>query len=192
MQKRRIGVLSVLSIVVLILAACSASSATPPTSFESPVAPSGSPAAPGETPMALSGSPTAPSGTPGAPGLPETGGGPAMINVGQSDQLGQFLTDGQGRTLYVFMQDSPNTSTCADQCAENWPPLTTTGDPVAGVGVDASLLGTTARSDGGLQVTYNQMPLYYSAKDTAPGDTNGQGASGAWYVISPTGEAVQQ
>jgi predicted lipoprotein with Yx(FWY)xxD motif len=91
--------------------------------------------------------------------------------------------------LYLFVPDNQGDSTCYDACAGNWPPLT--GDVTAGAGVDASLLGTTTRTDGTVQATYNGWPLYYFAADTRPGDTNGQGINEIWYVISPEGSAVQ-
>lgn len=103
--------------------------------------------------------------------------------------LGTFLVDDAGNTLYLFVPDNRGDSTCYDACAGNWPPLT--GDVTAGAGVDSSLLGTTARTDGTVQVTYNGWPLYHFAADSQPGDTNGQGVNEVWYVISPEGSAVQ-
>jgi predicted lipoprotein with Yx(FWY)xxD motif len=93
-------------------------------------------------------------------------------------------------TLYLFTKDSPNTTVCYDKCATAWPPLLTTGDPVAGEGVDAALFGTTTRTDGTIQVTYNGWPLYYYEKDKAPGDVTGQDVGGVWYVVSAKGEQV--
>ena len=43
----------------------------------------------------------------------------------------------------------------------------------------------------GIQVTYNGWPLYFYAGDTAPGDTNGQGQGGVWYVVDPTGNPIE-
>ena len=72
----------------------------------------------------------------------------------------------------------------------------TTGDcsaeAMAGEGVDATLLGTITRDDGSTQVTYNGWPLYYFQDDVAPGDTNGQGMEGVWFLVSPEGEAIEQ
>lgn len=113
-----------------------------------------------------------------------------VVNLAQSDQFGSFLVDDNGMTLYLFTKDTPNTSNCYDKCATNWPPLLTTGEPVAGEGVDASKLGTTKRTDGTLQVTYNGWPLYYYFQDTKAGDTTGQGVGEVWFVISPAGDMV--
>jgi predicted lipoprotein with Yx(FWY)xxD motif len=122
-----------------------------------------------------------------APAVADTG---ATVTLGQNDQLGSVLVDEQGMTLYLFTKDTPNTSNCYDQCATAWPPLLTTGDPVAGEGIDASLLGTTTRTDGSVQVTYNGWPLYYYEKDQAPGDVTGQDVGDVWFVVSATGEQV--
>ena len=117
--------------------------------------------------------------------------GETIINLGQSDTLGSFLVDGKGMTLYLFTKDTPNTTVCYDKCATAWPPLLTTGSPVAGEGVDASMLDTTTRTDGTIQVTYNGWPLYYYEKDKAPGEVIGQDVGGVWYVVSATGEKVE-
>jgi predicted lipoprotein with Yx(FWY)xxD motif len=112
------------------------------------------------------------------------------VSLGQNDQLGSFLVDDKGMTLYLFTKDTPNTSVCYDKCATAWPPLLTTGTPAAGEGVDASKLGTTTRKDGAVQVTYNGWPLYYYQKDKAAGDVVGQDVGGVWYVVSAAGEQV--
>jgi len=122
--------------------------------------------------------------------IPNTGGGPANVMVGKDDKLGSFLVDDKGMTLYLFTKDTPNTSNCYDKCATAWPPLLTTGNPVAGEGVDASKFGTTKRTDGTDQVTYNGWPLYYFAKDKASGDTAGQNVGSVWFVVSPAGDKV--
>lgn len=104
---------------------------------------------------------------------------------------GGFLVDANGLTLYLLASDPSGTSTCSGGCANNWPPLTVTGQPVTGAGVDASLLGTTTRADGSIQVTYNGHPLYYYKNDHAASDENGQGVGGVWFVVTATGDAMQ-
>ena len=114
------------------------------------------------------------------------------VNV-RSTSLGKILVDSKGRTLYLFEKDTGPKSTCSGACASAWPPFRTSGKPKAGSGVTTSLLGTTARSDGNDEVTYNGHPLYYYAGDQKPGDTNGQNLDqfGAeWYVLSPAGTKV--
>ena len=107
--------------------------------------------------------------------------------------LGRILVDPRGRTLYLFEKDKSGTSACTGQCASFWPPLIAAGKPVAMAGVKASLLGTTKRTDGRMQVTYNRHPLYTFVKDTKKGQTNGEALSafGAkWYAVSPAGARV--
>ena len=67
------------------------------------------------------------------------------------------------------------------------------GKLTAGSGVKKSLLGTTRRSNGSLQVTYNKHPLYTYTLDKKAGQTKGEGilAFGAkWYAVSAKGRAV--
>jgi predicted lipoprotein with Yx(FWY)xxD motif len=107
--------------------------------------------------------------------------------------LGGILANAQGHTLYLFAKDKQGKSACTGQCATFWPPLIASGKPVAGAGVKASLLGTTKRADGRLQVTYNRHPLYTFAKDKKKGQTTGEqlNAFGAdWFAISPAGSKV--
>ena len=112
------------------------------------------------------------------------------VNVASSS-LGQILVDAEGRTLYLFMRDSGGKSSCTEGCAQTWPPLAASGTPTAGEGVQQSLLGTTQRDDGSMQVVYNQHPLYHFSGDSAAGQTNGQGVGGNWFVVSPAGEPIR-
>jgi predicted lipoprotein with Yx(FWY)xxD motif len=117
----------------------------------------------------------------------------ATIAVAANATLGQILVDGSGRTVYLFLADSGTASSCYTACAQIWPPVLTTGAPQAGTGVTASLLGTTARTDGTTEVTYAGHPLYYFVSDKKPGDTTGQAINnfGAlWYVLSPSGMQI--
>jgi predicted lipoprotein with Yx(FWY)xxD motif len=123
----------------------------------------------------------------------QSGGGSDTINVTDNGDLGKILTDSQGRTIYLFAKDTGPKSTCSGACATDWPPVTTTGKPTAGSGLTTSMVGTTTRSDGTKQVTYNGHPLYLYIGDQNSGDTNGQNvdAFGAkWYALSPAGDRV--
>jgi predicted lipoprotein with Yx(FWY)xxD motif len=107
--------------------------------------------------------------------------------------LGRILVDSKGITLYDFPHDKAGASTCYGACAALWPPLTTTGKPHAGV--RASLLGTTKRKDGKLEVTYGGHPLYYFVTDRKPGQTTGQGVNqfgASWWVISAAGKEIHR
>jgi predicted lipoprotein with Yx(FWY)xxD motif len=124
---------------------------------------------------------------------PETQNGQSgTVDVAKTD-LGNVLVDAQGRTLYLFLKDSGTTSECTGECATNWPPVEVSGNPTAGQGADASMVGTTSRSDGKTQVTYNGHPVYTFQGDKKAGDTNGEGlvAFGAgWFAVSPAGDQV--
>ncbi len=106
---------------------------------------------------------------------------------------GTYLTDSSGASLYLWVADTGSTSTCSGACATAWPPLLTTGKPTAGGKADASLLGTTTRSDGKKQVTYAGHPLYTFIGDKHAGDTAGQGSNGfgaKWWLVTPAGKAI--
>src|SRR5829696_5202656 len=139
-------------------------------------------------------SPAKPAAGYGSGGAPTAkGSGGTSVGIAESS-LGKILVDSKGETLYLFEADKGSASTCDGACAKAWPPLTTTGDPAAASGVSASKLGTTMRSDGETEVTYNGHPLYTFAGDGGPGATTGQGvdAFGAeWDVVSPAGTKVE-
>jgi predicted lipoprotein with Yx(FWY)xxD motif len=106
--------------------------------------------------------------------------------------LGTVLVDGQGRTLYLFAQDTGPTSTCTGSCASVWPPVPVTGTPTATGGATASDVGVTS-ANGTEQLTYAGHPLYYFAGDSNAGQTRGQAINefGAkWYVLNGAGTAV--
>jgi predicted lipoprotein with Yx(FWY)xxD motif len=111
-----------------------------------------------------------------------------------NSSLGRILVDGHGRTLYLFGKDEHGKSACSGQCASFWPPLITARRARAKAGAKASLLGTTRRADGRLQVTYNHHPVYRFAKDTKKGQTNGEGLNifgGTWYAVSSKGSKIK-
>jgi predicted lipoprotein with Yx(FWY)xxD motif len=107
--------------------------------------------------------------------------------------LGMILVSARGHTLYLFAKDRNARSSCNGSCARFWPPLLSRDKPTSGPGVKGSLLGTTRRSNGSLQVTYNKHPLYTYALDKRAGQTKGEGNSlfGAkWWAVSARGTAV--
>jgi predicted lipoprotein with Yx(FWY)xxD motif len=108
-------------------------------------------------------------------------------------KLGKILVSSKGHTLYMFAKDKNGKSSCSGSCAKFWPPYLQHGKATAGSGVKASLLGTTRRSNGSMQVTYNKHPLYSFALDKKTGQTNGEGMvafGGKWYAVSAKGTAV--
>ena len=118
------------------------------------------------------------------------GGAAARLGVG-STEYGKAVFGPSGKVLYVFGADHGSTSNCYGVCAKAWPPLLTTGSPLAGAGVEAKLLGTTTRHDGSVQVTYNGHPLYYYSADKV-GKVMCQHANmhgGLWLIVKPNGQA---
>lgn len=114
----------------------------------------------------------------------------ASVMTAESDDLGTYLVDAEGMTLYMFTNDEANMSNCTGDCAANWPPLLAedSASLMAGAGLSGEL-GTIERADGTTQVTYNALPLYYWIGDTAPGDAEGQGFNDVWFVVSPADSA---
>jgi predicted lipoprotein with Yx(FWY)xxD motif len=125
---------------------------------------------------------------PAAPAQPD-----AVVVKLASSRFGPVLADAGGRTLYAFTKDVPGSgsSSCNGGCSATWPALTARGTPLAGGGVQAAKLGTIRRQDGGTQVTYNDWPLYRYGADTRPGQANGQGVGGVWFVVSSQGKLVR-
>ena len=115
----------------------------------------------------------------------------ARLAVAEKSGIGRYVTDAKGRSVYLFLKDIGDSSSCYDACAAAWPPLLSTGGTVAGdIAVRTDLLGMSQRRDGATQVTYEGAPLYYYEDDKQPGDITGQGKEefgGKWYLVSPAG-----
>jgi len=112
--------------------------------------------------------------------------------VAAESEFGRMLFDSHHQAIYLFDIETTGEPKCFDDCAEAWPPVLTDGDPVAGPGVKASLLGTTERSDGTTQVTYGGHPLYFYAHEE-PGEVKCHDVflnGGNWYVVQPDGDAA--
>src|SRR5579859_260584 len=113
----------------------------------------------------------------------------------EKTKIGKVVTNTQLHTVYMFRKDKGTTSECYGACAKTWPPLVTTGKPKAGPGIKASLIGTTKRTDGKLQVTYKKHPLYTYVVDKKPGQTTGEGSKlfgAGWYALTPTGIVIDR
>ena len=111
----------------------------------------------------------------------------------RTTRLGAILVNAKGHTLYLFTKDKSAKSSCSGMCAKYWPPAIARTKPTAGTGIKLALLGTTKRSDGTKQLTYNHHPLYGFALDKRAGQVNGQAATafgGRWWAVSARGTAV--
>ena len=128
-----------------------------------------------------------------SPAPPKNANGQSATVGFANENVGKILVDSQGRTLYLFERDSGAKSACTGACAVEWPPLRATDKPTVASGANASIVATSARSDGKPQVTYNGHPLYLFSADQKVGDTNGQGVNafgGLWYVLSSSGDEI--
>jgi len=115
------------------------------------------------------------------------------LNAAQDSNLGLYLIDDQGMTVYLHATDKMNVSTCMDNCAIEWPPvlIAQSVKVMTGPGLDATKIGDILRDDGGIQVTYNGWPLYYYIQDAHPGDVTGHGAND-FFAVSPAGDKIEK
>src|SRR5256886_382117 len=107
----------------------------------------------------------------------------ATVTVkGQSETV---LTNAKGLTLYYFTTDSATQSALSRNCLQVWPPLlfTGSGGPTSSTPLTGKL---SVQTDiNGNQIEYNGHPLYTFSGDSAPGQTNGEGLYGVWFVATP-------
>ena len=107
-----------------------------------------------------------------------------------NSRFGQILADRKGQAFYLFDKEKTKKAECYGACAKAWPPVLTKGKPRAGKGAQSSLLGTTKRRDGKLQVTYAGKPMYYYVDDS-PGKVlchNVDEFGGLWLVLRANGK----
>jgi predicted lipoprotein with Yx(FWY)xxD motif len=113
------------------------------------------------------------------------------VTVGDSE-FGEMLFDSNEQAIYIFENDREDESVCYGECADAWPPVFTDGEPRAGEGVDASLLGTIERRNGRRQVTYAGKPLYFYAHEE-PGEVRCHNVNlngGLWWAVGADGERL--
>lgn len=105
---------------------------------------------------------------------------------------GTMLFDESGQAIYLFDRETSQRPRCYRGCAEAWPPVFTKGEPQADGRVESSLLGTTRRKDGSLQVTYAGHPLYFYAHEGEHEVLchNVDEFGGLWLVVQPDGDAA--
>lgn len=129
-----------------------------------------------------------PAAEPSAPADQPTGQGQKVI-AAPSD-FGTILFDDTGQAIYLFDVETTSEPRCYGSCADAWPPVLTDGPALAGEGVVGSLLGTTSRTDGTTQVTYDGQPLYFYANEgkyeVKCHDVFLNG--GNWYAVQPDGQ----
>jgi predicted lipoprotein with Yx(FWY)xxD motif len=159
--------------LALVLGACGddEQTAEPAGDASSPATPS-----PSETPT-----PTASSTEPMSHGT--------VVTTADS-QFGEILFDGAGQAIYLFDKEETTEAECYEDCAVEWPPVLTEGDPVAESQIAPDRLGTTQRTDGSTQVTYAGHPLYYYAHERANEVKchNVHEFGGLWLAVTPSGD----
>ncbi|SFF47347.1 Predicted lipoprotein with conserved Yx(FWY)xxD motif [Actinacidiphila alni] len=108
------------------------------------------------------------------------------LSVVDNPKLGKILTDGQGKTLYLFTKDTPwpMKTACDATCLKKWTPsgVVTAADAKA-AGLDPKVLFTFTTPNGTKQEAYNCWPAYTFNGDTEAGQTNGQNVGGVWFAI---------
>lgn len=186
MRTNRLAVAAVAALSATLLSACGLFGNDDDTA-QQPLPPAAAPVAP----AASAAAPVASAPAVALPSPNTNGGGywPARVIEYDHPKLGQIVVDGDGYTLYRFDDDTanPSQSTCSEGCAQKWPPVLTR-DTIEFAGIDKDKLGAIARPDGTHQVTVGGWPVYRFMGDYVPGDYNGQGAGGTWFVIDPAGK----
>jgi predicted lipoprotein with Yx(FWY)xxD motif len=108
------------------------------------------------------------------------------VLIAHTTALGSYLTDTSGKTLYYFTKDTAGTSACTGSCLAKWPAFS--ADPVtAPSALKITDFSAVSRADGAKQTAFMGRPLYSYSGDTKPGDANGQGFGGVWYVADVAG-----
>jgi predicted lipoprotein with Yx(FWY)xxD motif len=106
------------------------------------------------------------------------------VKIAEKAELGKYLTDTEGKTLYWFKKDSPEKSACSGPCVDKWP-VYFREKVKPPKGLSEKDFGSITRGDGKKQTTFRGYPLYYWTGDSKKGDTNGQGVKDVWFVVDP-------
>lgn len=118
-------------------------------------------------------------------------GSAATVATTKVPGYGTVLASGKGAPLYLLSTDPSGASSCSGSCAKRWPPLTVSGKPSAGPGVNASLLSSFKRSDGSEQVAYSGQALYTHPGMSASAVAGTAADGGIWYLVSPSGKPIK-
>ena len=99
--------------------------------------------------------------------------------------LGNYLTDGMDRTLYVYGKDESLKSSCEGECAQKWIPYYVVNSEGLGQRDDNLIkrINVLRRTDGSYQYAYGEKPLYYYYQDKQPKDINGNGLNEFWSIV---------
>ncbi|MFH5832370.1 hypothetical protein ACG2F4_08590 [Halalkalibaculum sp. DA3122] len=107
-----------------------------------------------------------------------------VITTSTTEAHGTVISDDMGNVLYLFTRDVKGESNCSEDCLQNWPVVA--ADLLnSGTGLNPDDFDNIQRSDGSRQTTFKGWPLYYFSGDQQPGEVNGDGVNGVWYVAKP-------
>jgi predicted lipoprotein with Yx(FWY)xxD motif/plastocyanin len=179
--KQWMALIAIVAALVVLVACSSTPTPTPTTAPTTPVPPATTTTTPATTPPP---SPTGPVSSPPAPTTapPSTAVPAYTVKTASMPGVGDYLVDGKGMTLYYFTKDLIGKSNAAGNVLSSWPVFNPAGFVVP-PSLNAADFGTITRDDGGKQATYKGWPLYYYAKDKAPGDMLGEAVGGVWFII---------
>ena len=122
---------------------------------------------------------------------PAAAAGASVVVKAGSSSFGQILVDATGNTLYAFTNDTAAQSTCTGTCADAWPPVIVDPSWTVAPGLDAGVFSTVIRTDGSEQLMAGRFPLYRFSGDARPGDVNGQGSGGVWFVVDGSANIIE-
>jgi predicted lipoprotein with Yx(FWY)xxD motif len=116
--------------------------------------------------------------------------GATAVSTHNISGTGTVLVDSSGQALYASDQEAAAGKVlCTGACNSFWAPVMASGKVKSSSSVSGKL-GTVKRPDGGMQVTYNGMPLYTFTQDQA-GQVTGDGFKDAfegqqftWHVVT--------
>jgi predicted lipoprotein with Yx(FWY)xxD motif len=124
------------------------------------------------------------------------GGAPVALTVATKPGVGVYLTDSQGRAVYVLDDGTGATIACTTDCATQFVPVAGNASKASGdTALKADLIGVTTLPDGTIQVTYAGKPLYYSNQDSGGSTVSSQGkktGKATSYLVSPTGTEIKK
>jgi predicted lipoprotein with Yx(FWY)xxD motif len=127
---------------------------------------------------------TTPSGTASAPAAQTT------LRLGTAGGKSDVLVDQNGCALYLNTQDTSERTDTQAAAESTWIPVPAPAH-VSGAGLDQSKVGSFTRPGGMSQATYDGHQLYRFAGDRAPGQANGQGVDGKYFLVGQNGQPVR-
>lgn len=107
------------------------------------------------------------------------------------------MTNARGFVLFTFPKERRSIALCmrTPSCMSDWPPVLTAGAPIAGPGLNATLLGTIPYKGALRVVTYAGWPLHtYRFAYSAQASVINIGITqfgGRWVALNAAGRLVR-